>query len=118
MCLTCSADLVDTHFFVEDFGLRSLVVDEGVGGVVADDIVVFDVDEGRVRVNDGHAEVVIESHFEGTGFKRRVPVRRRFRPKPKVPFTDNGGVVTGVFGDISNRLAIRVEDKRCFEENG
>ena len=56
-----STDLVDAHFFEMYWRIRYFVINERIARIESHDVMILDVDEGRMAIYHRHSEVVVES---------------------------------------------------------
>ena len=67
--------------------IGSSAVYEGVFGNESDNAVVFNIDEGRMAIDDRNAEVVVEAEFERSWLEIAIPVGYPFT-EAQMPLPD------------------------------
>ena len=80
---------------VADLGLVTHA--DGVGGIQADDAVIFHIHARHTVAGRGHEEGVVEANLERAGRDLAVPIRPACAAETEVPFTDDAGFVSGGF---------------------
>lgn len=94
--------VIGVGFFIAD--------PKGVEGVEVEDGFIFHVDLGDAVVGGGEEEGVIEADLEGARGERAVPVRAGGVTEAEVPFSDDGGLVSGLFEEGGERGGSGLDD--------